>query len=363
MPEPITLSPGFADNRPSATLYYGQDVQESLKLLPESSAHTVITSPPYWGLRDYGGGPEQVGLEETPEAYTENLVEVFREVARVLRPDGTLWLNLGDSYAGGGRAGKNPEKHTRGLKAKDLVMVPARVALALQQDGWYLRSFFPWIKANCMPESCRDRPTVAHEYWMLLSKEPKYHYDIDAVRKPHDLSYVQNRTEESFTGAKYEEGRPDRKPSFAKRYSGRPVGNPKGRNRRTTDWWNESRELVVRNLQVNFLTDEEGLPIGIQSTTSPYKGAHFAVFPPELIRPMVLAGCPEGGTVLDPFSGSATTGLVALQERRNYIGIDLQADYLELAKARLEQRPPPSPNPEPDVVGPTTLNLFGVSDG
>lgn len=281
------------------------DVLEKMAEIPDESVHTCVTSPPYWGLRDYGQ-PGQIGLEKTPEEYVTRLVEVFREVRRVLRNDGTLWLNLGDSYAkttsnNGGYSDKstlggftNPKTKGRqlndngtrvklehGLKTKDLVGIPWRVAFALQADGWYLRSDIIWHKPNAMPESVRDRPTKAHEYIFLLSKSPRYYYDADAIRVPH---IHQNKDNSGGVGF-----------------------NHKGRNKRTV--WNVS--------------------------TRPFKGAHFAVFPPDLIRPCILAGAPEGGVVLDPFFGSGTTGLVAQENGRDWIGIELNPEYVEIARARV----------------------------
>lgn len=309
---------------------------EKLRELPGESVHTCVTSPPYWGLRDYGQ-PGQIGLEKTPEEYVARMVEVFREVRRVLRDDGTLWLNLGDSYAGGakrntGRNDENPEDIARrsalyqtgrpkalsggnkpgaievehGLKPKDLVGIPWRVAFALQADGWYLRSDIIWNKPNAMPESVRDRPTKAHEYIFLLSKSPKYYYDADAIREPHtspqNIKYnKKTRNNQSWSDSQKGVGN-------AQRDSFGGVGyNPKGRNKRTV--WNVS--------------------------TRPFKGAHFAVFPPDLIRPCILAGAPEGGVVLDPFFGSGTTGLVAQENGRDWIGVELNPGYIEMARERL----------------------------
>src|SRR5690606_10187233 len=257
------------------------DVIETLRSLPDGVVHTCVTSPPYWGLRDYGVAG-QIGLEPTPEKYVEKMVEVFREVRRVLRDDGTLWLNLGDSYAGHTKAGDkrfgNPEFNKNrpsraqtktpgksvppGLKPKDLVGIPWRVAFALQADGWYLRRDIIWHKPNAMPESVKDRPTAAHEYIFLMSKSPRYYYDADAIREPFSENSHPN-----FKGGKF--GRSDSGikagvigGSFERASCGR---HPKGRNKRTV--WS--------------------IP------TKPFKGAHFAVFPPDLIEPCILAGSPE----------------------------------------------------------------------
>ena len=481
--KPVILRPGIGDNRPTATLYYGQDTRESLRALPEASIHTVCTSPPYWGLRDYGtatweggdaecehrvrstssiaagmqsstlGGGKgtvnhskegfhtvckrcgarrvdaQIGLEESPEAFVASLVEVFREIKRVLRPDGTLWVNLGDSYAGGGRAGKNPEyqrRHTmfgkevdgsatgqfglpmtvpEGLKPKDLVGIPWRVAFALQADGWYLRADIIWSKPSCMPESVTDRPTKAHEYVFLFAHPDsggKYFYDADAVKEP--AKYGEHHTKYSGTYTRH------------KVEAMQVEGAINGEN------YQRGMQQAMKNpLQKNKRSVWTVNP-------KPYKGSHFAVWPPDLVRPMILAGTSacgvcskcgapwtrvlednhqpnaygagggpkaeqseadrlaggvgrmDGGrratsgssfnnnpakrppspqttgwqsscdcvdaqtipaTVLDPFSGSATTGMVALQEGRNYIGLDLNRNYLPLAEARVQDIPAP----------------------
>lgn len=286
------------------------DCAEILKTFPPQSINTCVTSPPYFGLRDYGVDG-QIGLEETPGEYVSKLVAVFREVKRVLRDDGTLWVNLGDSYSGSGKGGQSEEKRsenwqptyknkgmTYGLKPKDLIGIPWMVAFALRDDGWYLRSDIIWSKPNPMPESVTDRPTKAHEYIFLLSKSQHYYYDNEAIKEPAQNWGVRDRT--NFRG-----GTADKK----LKHSGFKNCNQEetGRNKRTV--WT--------------------------ITTKPYKEAHFATYPPNLILPCILAGCPEGGTVLDPFNGSATTGQVALQNNRNYIGIELNPDYIELSERRL----------------------------
>jgi len=332
--EPVVLSSGIGDNRATATLYYGQDVRETLRLLPEASVHTVCTSPPYFNLRDYGKDG-QIGLEATPEGFVAALVEVFREVRRVLRDDGTVWLNLGDSYVGGhtqeqtevdirtagvGNAQKLVQRRVgtlSGFKSKDLLGIPWRVAFALQADGWYLRQDIVWAKPNPMPESVTDRCTKAHEYVFLLAHPDsggRYYYDADAV-KERAVTPADNR---GSTEERKLKGHPTRY-GYANRAADKSWSMPSlapssnGRNRRSV--WN-----------VNV---------------APYTGSHFAVWPPELVRPMVLAGCPVGGTVLDLFSGSGTTGMVALQEGRHYIGIDLNEDYLSLAMNRVQELPAP----------------------
>lgn len=296
------------------------DCLDVLAGLPKASVQTCITSPPYWGLRDYGVAG-QLGLEPTVDEYVANMVKVFAAVRDVLTDDGTLWLNLGDSYAAGGKtdpyrttsSGKKMPPQGRapvaaGLKPKDLVGVPWRVAFALQADGWYLRSDIIWHKPNAMPESVKDRPTKAHEYLFLLSKSPKYMYDADAVREPHTdpVSVARHkdtgRGRQAYANASGVNSRPQRDSNSGL------GGHPNGRNRRSV--WS-----------VN---------------TRPYSGAHFAVFPPALVEPCVLAGSREGDVVLDPFNGAGTTGLVALQHGRRYVGIELNPEYVALAEDRLK---------------------------
>lgn len=314
---------------------------ETLDLLQSESVQCCVTSPPYWGLRDYGH-PDQIGKEPTPEAYVANLVQVFRDVRRLLKPDGTLWLNLGDSYSSGGRKTQVPQtlrtvakdsasgKHANlnGLcchpgspencKPKDLVGIPWMVAFALRADGWYLRCDIIWAKPNPMPESVRDRPTRAHEYLFLLSKSPKYFYDCDAVLEPCSLSQIGRVRDDQFGGNKGEKihNSPGsryvtgRKRDFQQK--GRQVGHhekefpSEGRNRRTI--WT--------------------------CATKPYPEAHFATYPPNLIRPCILAGTRPGDTVLDPFAGSGTTGMVALEEGRQALLIELNPDYVKLIEKR-----------------------------
>jgi len=303
------------------------DCVELLNKLEDQSINTCITSPPYWGLRNYNDEEKQLGMEDTPEEFVDNLVNVFREVKRVLRDDGTLWLNLGDSYANqrsgeGADTLKNLNVNTHGyknptkkqektnknfnktlnygnLKPKNLVGMPWRVAFALQQDGWYLRQDIIWHKPNPMPESVRDRCTKAHEYIFLLSKKPKYYYDHEAIKE--DAKYPQGpNSPQSIKKGKGEFGM-DTRGGLSK------IGaNPK-KNKRSV--WKVS--------------------------TKPFKGAHFATFPKDLIEPCVLAGCPKGGTVLDPFGGSGTTGIVAAQHNRNAVLLELNQEYIDLAKARI----------------------------
>ena len=262
---------------------------DKLKDLEDQSINTCITSPPYWGLRDYGKG-KQLGLEETPEEFVNNLVEVFKEVKRVLRDDGTVWLNLGDSF----------------LPNKQLGCIPFKVAMALQKDSWILRQDIIWHKPNCTPESVKDRCTKAHEYIFLLSKSPKYYYDNEAVKE--DCV-----------------GKDERK--WADTYEN--VGNI------TQDNTNAGIKRTKRySKDGNFKRNRRSV---WTVTTKAFKGSHFATFPMDLIEPCVLAGCPEGGTVLDPFAGSGTTGIVAANHARNSVLLELNEEYIEIAKKRLNQ--------------------------
>jgi len=298
------------------------DCREMLRTLEAGSVRTCITSPPYFGLRDYGHDG-QIGLEQTPDDYVNELVEVFREVRRVLSDDGTLWLNLGDSYAGGGGGNYNktgvsqaggqhitnvrnrPEwLENAGVKPKDLMGIPWRVAFALQADGWYLRSDIIWHKPNPMPESVTDRPTKSHEYLFLLTKSPRYYYDHVAVREPSVTGSWDAMP--PIGGAKHVEGNENNT------YSGNTPASDGLRNKR--DVWTIS--------------------------TKPFKGAHFAVMPEALVEPCVLAGSAEGDTILDPFTGSGTVGVVALKHRRNFVGTELNPEYVEIAEQRLNDVEP-----------------------
>ena len=271
-PEPLTLR--------GSTLFEG-DALTVLRRLPSGSVRCVVTSPPYWGLRDYGI-EEQIGLEGTMPQFLHRLVAIFAEVKRVLTDDGTLWLNIGDGYTSGNRGYRAPDKKNparamdvrpdtpEGLKPKDLIGIPWRLAFALQDDGWYLRSDIVWNKPNAMPESVKDRPARSHEFLFMLTKSEKYFYDWQAVREPADGGGL--------------------------------------RNRRSV--WH-----------VN---------------TKPFAGAHFATFPPDLIRPCIQASTGPGDYVLDPFFGSGTVGLVCQEENRQYVGIELNPEYVALAADRLQ---------------------------
>lgn len=300
------------------------DCIELMRAMPEGSAQTCVTSPPYWGLRDYGHS-DQLGLEDSPELYVERIVDVFREVRRVLRDDGTLWLNLGDTWnsynanRGGsasisdGRdgAGRGHPQHRRGLvapnlKAKDMIGVPWMVAFALRADGWFLRSEVIWHKPNPMPESIHDRPTQAHERIFLLTKGPRYYYDADAIREPDGGKAAGNgyvRPESISRGGR---GQP------------KPWTPGNGRNKRSV--WT-----------VN--------PTGLD-------GAHFATFPIALIEPCILAGAAnriddeDRSVVIDPFAGSGTTGLAAMRHGRSFVGCELNPTYVELARRRIRDDAP-----------------------
>jgi DNA modification methylase len=297
------------------------DCLEVLKTLPAESINCAVTSPPYYGLRDYGVDG-QIGLEQTPNEYVAKLVEVFREVKRVLKDDGTLWLNLGDSYASaqkgsGGATNKQltnrgsffrPERYdlaSHGLKPKDLIGIPWRVAFALQADGWYLRQDIIWHKPNPMPESVRDRCTKAHEYIFLLSKSAKYFFDSDAI-KEGSKTYTR-KASKIGNKAQSDDGFRSYMVDSQTRGFGRDITTV-GRNKRSV--WTV--------------------------TTKPFKGAHFATFPQDLVEPCILAGCPEGGTVLDPFFGAGTVGVVAKKLGRNYVGIELNSQYIQIAERRID---------------------------
>ena len=304
------------------------DCIEGIRTLPDQSVHTCVTSPPYFGLRDYGMAG-QIGLEDTPDAFVARLVDVFREVRRVLRDDGTLWLNLGDSYAAttlnnnntpnANRAGHsdassraiadglNGRKVQPGLPSKNLLGIPWRVAFALQADGWYLRQDIIWHKPNPMPESVTDRCTKAHEYVFLLSKSAKYFFDAAAMREPVSDNEVtrarNNRADKGIVGPADLHGT-----GFGQSGKG--------------GW--ERAGVATRNRRSVWTV-----------ATKPYAGAHFATFPPDLIEPCILAGSPVGGTVLDPFGGSGTTAGVAMRNGRNAILCELNPEYAALMPERI----------------------------
>lgn len=322
---------------------YEGDVLEVLKNWPGRFVNCVVTSPPYWGLRDYGVAG-QIGLESTPEEFIEKMVLLFREIRRVLKDDGTLWLNMGDCYsnhAPGGCQGKNGQRHDRrltaqvmkktgkGLKPKDLIGIPWMLAFALRADGWYLRSDIIWHKPNPLPESVIDRPTKSHEYIFLFSKSPRYYYDIDAIREP-----LKDASIERLSQPNLENQIGSDRAHAGKKTNGRMKAVYKGGSFHDhTDELTQGQRIA---LKMNH-------PMGANKRTvwsvptNPYKKAHFATFPPDLITPCILAGCPRGGVCLDPFMGSGTTASVARDLLRNYIGIELNPAYVKLAEDRLSQ--------------------------
>lgn len=362
-------------------IYQGNAV-EVLKTFPEQSIDCCVTSPPYYGLRDYGTGKwiggdpncphrrmskgnvgdaiykrvcplcgavredKQIGLEETPEEYIKRLVGVFREVKRVLKDDGTLWLNIGDSYWGSGSRGYDfTDKFTEasklqegskgtinlsnipkmvgnvdGYKNKDLIGIPWMLAFALRNDGWYLRQDIIWHKPNPMPESVKDRCTKSHEYIFLLSKQPKYYFDYEAIQeesvqkkdKKHDEKHGSGggtKTQQNSTHKNLQYNGQRNHSMHERREEGLPDIEYEKRNKR--DVWNVA--------------------------TKPVKEAHFATFPKELIRPCILAGCRKDGIVLDPFFGSGTTGIVCVETQRHYVGIELNPEYIDICDRRMSE--------------------------
>lgn len=287
------------------------DCRKVLRLIDDNDMDSCVTSPPYFGLRDYGVDG-QIGLEQTPEEYVSQMVDVFREVRRVLKKEGTLWLNIGDSYAGSGKgpAGNLGKTHNErevkqssalvpeGMKPKDLIGIPWMVAFALRADGWYLRQDIIWAKPNPMPESVKDRCTKSHEYIFLLSKSANYYFDNEAIKEP------------------------------ARNWGTRDRSEMRGG---TTDPKLKHHGLAGKEWEENPTKNKRDV---WSVTTKAYKGAHFATFPKELIRPCILAGCPKGGTVLDPFGGSGTTGEVAKEEGRDAFLIELNPKYIPLIEAR-----------------------------
>lgn len=284
------------------------DALETLRSFLPDSVHICVTSPPYYGQRDYGADG-QIGLEDTPEEYLEKLVQVFQEVRRVLRPDGTLWLNMGDCYAPGKHTGKgeaNPLYALLTCKRKDLVGMPWLLAFALRLDGWYLRQDIVLEKTNCMPEGVRDRCTKSHEYLFLLSKSERYYFDVDSIREPF---VTPSRKGERRSYPKGCASNYDRQAGHLVQhgnFAGLPL-NPLGRRKR--DVWSV--------------------------TTGMGSHGHYAVFPKGMVEPCILAGCPEGGIVLDPFAGSGTAGEAALKLKRDFIGIELNPAYCSLARERI----------------------------
>ena len=310
------------------------DAAAGLKTLPQESVQMCVTSPPYYGLRDYGTDG-QIGVEQTPREYIDRLVEVFAEVYRVLKPDGTLWLNISDSYAGSGKGpmsiqvagnGKNRNlydmksriyevpKRWENIKPKDMIGIPWMLAFALRDFGYYLRSDIIWHKINCLPESVKDRPAKCYEHIFLLSKSPKYYYDYKAIQEPI----------KEVTAARYTRGR-----SGKAKYSETKMSQ--GIDRKTDAVTEETRQYKRKR------------DVWEVSTNTFRMDEHFAMFPEKLIEPCILAGSKKGDTVLDPFFGSGTTGAVAKRFGREYIGIDLNPRYLEKAEMRIAQVIPEKP--------------------
>jgi len=314
------------------------DALEVLRMMPDGCVQTCVTSPPYFRLRDYGI-EGQIGLEQSPEQYVDRLVEIFREVRRVLRGDGTLWLNLGDSFfnSGSNNGGYSDEStraeftkgqssndtgesagFSRNLKQKDLCGIPWRTAFALQADGWYLRSDIIWSKTNPMPESVRDRPTRSHEFIFLMSKSARYYYDADVIREGPAESSIKRTNQRTVaeSSGKHRVNFQDKQRGHSRRHAG----------------FNARWEAMRKEEQgANGHNKRDVWTVA----THPYPGAHFATFPPALIEPCILAGAPEGGIVLDPFGGSGTTGLVAMRHGRRFVAIELNPAYATLARNRI----------------------------
>jgi DNA modification methylase len=298
---------------------FNGDALSVLKTIPSASAQTCITSPPYWALRDYGVSG-QLGLEATPQEYIEKLIEIFREVKRVLKPNGTAWINIGDTYAQSPKKGEkfkgskmtwqNPNRLSSPeipfeLKPKDLVGIPWRLAFALQADGWYLRQDIIWQKPNALPESVKDRCTKAHEYIFLLSKSEKYFFDNVSIKEP--AIYKANG---------YQKARPSKKKGEFK---------AKG-------------EPLPGQLPFRAIVEMRNKRSVWTISTKPFKGAHFATFPKDVVEPCLFAGSKEGDLILDPFFGSGTVGVVAKKHKRKFIGIELNPEYCEIAKQRIYGR-------------------------
>ncbi|MBI4099598.1 site-specific DNA-methyltransferase [Candidatus Microgenomates bacterium] len=340
------------------TIHQG-DVLDVLRSWPDELVNCVVTSPPYWGLRDYGVAG-QIGLEKTIEEYVAKMVEVFREVRRVLRRDGTIWINLGDSYWNGGgekrdgghdfvdggkiklEAAKGSLLQRKsitmlGLKPKDMAGMPWRVTFALQTDGWYLRSDIIWSKPNPMPESVTDRPTKSHEYLFLLSKSERYFYDAAAIKEPaiyfdDDRAGRDREDHKSMPTGQRNGIRPLYKD--ARSYDDKHSDKQRGHGRRHAGF-NDRWDQMGKSDQCSGMRNKRSV---WTVATSPFHEAHFATFPEKLIEPCILAGCPRGGAVLDPFMGAGTTGLVAVKHGRQYLGIELNPEYVKMAERRIHNQ-------------------------
>ena len=319
--EASTAAPTIETN-----IIYNMDCLAALRSLPSDSINCCVTSPPYYGLRDYGMAG-QIGREQTPGQYVEKLTAVFSELRRVLRPDGTFWLNIADTYCGtsnkgiyadpkypNGRTGQGVSltQNVQGCKPKDLIGIPWLLAFALRNEGWYLRNDIIWEKANPMPESVKDRCSRSYEHIFLLTKSKKYYFNYMAIAEPIAPT----------TAARLKAGRnPNHK--YADEVPGQ--NNVQGINRpRAAGTFNDTNISPLRNKRDIW-----------RINTVPYSGAHFAAFPPKLAETCILAGCPENGIVIDPFFGSGTTGLAAKQLNRRYIGVELNPDYCHLARERI----------------------------
>lgn len=319
------------------------DCLETLRQMPDGLVQTCVTSPPYFGLRDYGH-EGQIGLEPTPDEFVAKLVSVFREVRRVLRDDGTLWVNIGDSYAGAGpnrqtgfngqsRSGKYGDGTDRrkpiiGFKPKDLIGIPWMLAFALRSDGWYLRQEIIWSKPNPMPESVRDRCTKSHEQIFLLAKSANYYYDQKAILEPVSPN----------THARLSQDVQNQVGSERANGGAKTNGNMKAVGRKfDTGEQSQNKNNPSFDEAMAIMPNERNKRSVWTVSTKPYKGAHFATFPPDLIEPCVLAGAPTGGVVLDPFFGSGTTGQVAQALGRQFVGLELNEAYKPLQDERLRQ--------------------------
>lgn len=339
------------------------DCLAALATMPTASVNCCVTSPPYYKLRDYGHA-DQIGLEDTPDAYVARLVAVFREARRCLRDDGTLWLNLGDSYGSGSGGGQSAKSTLRGnghggakglspylqelngkllarrgqggLKPKDLIGIPWRVAFALQADGWYLRQDIIWHKPNPMPESVTDRCTKSHEYIFMLSKSVRYYYDQDAIKEPATQSSIARLSQDiaKQAGSARVPGKTNGPMKAVG--CGTKIDKQRGHSRRH-DGFNDRWDAMEKAEQCSGMRNKRSV---WTVATQPCKEAHFATYPPALIQPCILAGCPPGGTVLDMFAGTGTTGAVALEHSRRAILIELNPDYAAIAEARCAAVPP-----------------------
>lgn len=337
-------------------IIHNMNCLEGLKMLPDDSIDCCVTSPPYFGLRNYGHD-EQIGMEGTPEQFVEKLVQVFHEVKRVLKPEGTLWLNLGDSYngypanvkRGGELSGKNQHARqfkesgyglaVKNLKPKDLIGIPWMVAFALRADGWYLRQDIIWAKKNCMPESVTDRCTKSHEYIFMLTKSQKYFYDQEAIKEPAiydvDGTGTQARKARQKDEAKSlptAERAGIRQFKDASKMNGKHKSEKQRGHSRRHDGFNDRWDNMTKEEQCTGMRNKRDV-----WTISPaqFPEAHFATFPEEIPAICIKAGCPKEGIVLDPFMGAGTTALVANKLDRNYIGFELNKDYISIATKRL----------------------------